>query len=418
LVLLRGQMKNSRYWLFPFISVLALALLLLIQVQWMKETRAVKEKMFEEKSAIVLARTIEAVSKDSLLSRQINIAAGPEQRAVIDSLFKVQTKYYNFPVNFTFDVVRPSSPKVLEAVGLPSSDTVACYDASMDEHDATHSWTLTFNVPDKESYLQDELRLPILFSVVLVLIVLLLFIRTVRILLLEKRIAAQTTALMNNMTHEFKTPITNISLAGKMLLRESSSATPEKVDQLTRVMLEENERLNKQVDQVLSMSALESKVLSPEMERIDIHALIVDTLRRFSLQIESKQGEVLTDLNAGESILDGDALMLSNAIGNLIDNAIKYAKENPQILIRTFNEGSTIIVEVSDKGIGIEKEFHDQVFVNYFRVPTGDVHNVKGFGLGLAYVRKVVELHRGHIAVESEPGQGTCFTIKLPTIEK
>jgi two-component system phosphate regulon sensor histidine kinase PhoR len=127
---------------------------------------------------------------------------------------------------------------------------------------------------------------------------------------------------------------------------------------------------------------------------------------------------VLTELNAGESIIDGDALMLSNAIGNLIDNAIKYAKGNPQILIRTFNEGSTIIVEVSDKGIGIDKEFHDQVFVNYFRVPTGDVHNVKGFGLGLAYVRKVVELHRGHIAVKSEPGKGTCFTIKLPTIEK
>lgn len=417
MVLLKGQMKNTRHWLFPFISALALALLLLIQVQWMKEARAVKEKMFDEKSAIVLARTIEAVSKDSLLSRQLDAGAGPGQRAVIDSLFRIQLKYYNFPVNYTFDIVRLSK-FVQEAVGLPSTDSMACYDASMEEHEATHSWTLTFGVPEKENYLQDELRLPILFSVVLVLIVLLLFVRTVRILLLEKRIAAQTTALMNNMTHEFKTPITNISLAGKMLLRESAAATPEKVDQLTRVMLEENERLNKQVDQVLSMSALESKVLSPEMERIDLHTLIADTLRRFTLQIESKDGKVLTELNANESMVDGDVLMLSNAVGNLIDNAIKYAKGQPQILVRTFNEGPAMIVEVSDKGIGIDKEYHHQVFVNYFRVPTGDVHNVKGFGLGLAYVKKVVELHRGNITVQSEPGQGTTFTIKLPIIEK
>lgn len=417
MVLLKGQMKNSRHWLFPFISALALALLLLIQVQWMKEARAVKEKMFDEKSAIVLARTIEIVSKDSLLSRQLDTGAGPGQRAVIDSLFKVQLKYYNFPVNFIFDIVRPSKV-VQDAVGLPSTDTIACYDASVEEHEATHSWTLTFGVPDKESYLRDELRLPILFSVVLVLIVLALFIRTVRILLLEKRIAAQTTALMNNMTHEFKTPITNISLAGKMLLRESSAASQEKVDQLTRVMLEENERLNKQVNQVLSMSALESKALLPEMERIDVHTLIVDTLRRFSLQIESQDGKVITELNALESIIDGDVLMLSNAFGNLIDNAIKYAKGQPQIIVRTFNEGSEVIAEVNDKGIGINKEFHGQVFVNYFRVPTGDVHNVKGFGLGLAYVKKVVELHHGHITLKSETGQGTCFTIKLPTIEK
>lgn len=414
---MKGQMKNTRHWLFPFISALALALLLLIQVLWMKEARAVKEKMFDEKSAIVLARTIEAVSKDSLLSRQLDAGAGPGQRAVIDSLFRIQLKYYNFPVNYTFDIVRPSKI-VQEAVGLPSTDTMACYDASMEEHEATHSWTLTFGVPEKENYLQDELRLPILLSVVLVLIVLLLFVRTVRILLLEKRIAAQTTALMNNMTHEFKTPITNISLAGKMLLRESAAATPEKVDQLTRVMLEENERLNKQVDQVLSMSALESKVLSPEMERIDLHTLIADTLRRFTLQIESKDGKVLTELNANESMVDGDALMLSNAVGNLIDNAIKYAKGQSQILVRTFNEGPEVIVEVSDKGIGIDKEYHHQVFVNFFRVPTGDVHNVKGFGLGLAYVKKVVELHRGNITVQSEPGQGTTFTIKLPIIEK
>ena len=384
----------------------------------MQDIRGMKEQLFAEKSAIVLARTTETIAADSLLSQQLDSGVGPEQRAKIDSVFRDYLKYYNFPVDFTFDVVQPPSTSVEQAVGIPSLDTVACYTESMEEHNASHSWTLTFSVPERERYLKDELRVPMILSVVLVMVVLILFISTVRSLLQEKKIADQTTSLMNNMTHEFKTPITNISLAGKMLLRESATASPEKVGQFTRVILEENERLNKQVDQVLSMSAIENTVLSPENEQVDLNLLVQDTLRRFLLQLESKGGKVVTELNAGTSVVSGDVLMLGNAIGNLIDNALKYANGQPEISISTLNEEAMVVLKISDNGIGIDKDFHDQVFENYFRVPTGDVHNVKGFGLGLAYVKKVVELHHGIIQLQSEPGKGTSFTIKLPTGEK
>lgn len=384
----------------------------------MQDIRGMKEQLFAEKSAIVLARTTETIAADSLLSQQLDSGVGPEQRAKIDSVFRDYLKYYNFPVDFTFDVVQPPSTSVEQAVGIPSLDTVACYTESMEEHNASHSWTLTFSVPEKERYLKDELRVPMILSVVLVMVVLILFISTVRSLLQEKKIADQTTSLMNNMTHEFKTPITNISLAGKMLLRESATASPEKVGQFTRVILEENERLNKQVDQVLSMSAIENTVLSPENEQVDLNLLVQDTLRRFLLQLESKGGKVVTELNAGTSVVSGDVLMLGNAIGNLIDNALKYANGQPEISISTLNEETMVVLKIRDNGIGIDKDFHDQVFENYFRVPTGDVHNVKGFGLGLAYVKKVVELHHGIIQLQSEPGKGTSFTIKLPTGEK
>ena len=384
----------------------------------MQDVRGMKEQLFAEKSAIVLARTTETIAADSLLSQQLDSGVGPEQRAKIDSVFRDYLKYYNFPVDFTFDVVQPPSTSVEQAVGIPSLDTVACYTESMEEHNASHSWTLTFSVPEKERYLKDELRVPMILSVVLVMVVLILFISTVRSLLQEKKIADQTTSLMNNMTHEFKTPITNISLAGKMLLRESATASPEKVGQFTRVILEENERLNKQVDQVLSMSAIENTVLSPENEQVDLNLLVQDTLRRFLLQLESKGGKVVTELNAGTSVVSGDVLMLGNAIGNLIDNALKYANGQPEISISTLNEETMVVLKIRDNGIGIDKDFHDQVFENYFRVPTGDVHNVKGFGLGLAYVKKVVELHHGIIQLQSEPGKGTSFTIKLPTGEK
>ncbi len=384
----------------------------------MQDIRGMKEQLFAEKSAIVLARTTETIAADSLLSQQLDSGVGPEQRAKIDSVFRDYLKYYNFPVDFTFDVVQPPSTSVEQAVGIPSLDTVACYTESMEEHNASHSWTLTFSVPEREGYLKDELRVPMILSVLLVMVVLILFISTVRSLLQEKKIADQTASLMNNMTHEFKTPITNISLAGKMLLRESATASPEKVGQFTRVILEENERLNKQVDQVLSMSAIENTVLSPENEQVDLNLLVQDTLRRFLLQLESKGGKVVTELNAGTSVVSGDVLMLGNAIGNLIDNALKYANGQPEISISTLNEEAMVVLKISDNGIGIDKDFHDQVFENYFRVPTGDVHNVKGFGLGLAYVKKVVELHHGIIQLQSEPGKGTSFTIKLPTGEK
>jgi two-component system phosphate regulon sensor histidine kinase PhoR len=411
-------MKKGRYWIFTLISALALVWVLLIQIQWMQDIRGMKEQLFAEKSAIVLARTTETIAADSLLSQQLDSGVGPEQRAKIDSVFRDYLKYYNFPVDFTFDVVQPPSTSVEQAVGIPSLDTVACYTESMEEHNASHSWTLTFSVPEKERYLKDELRVPMILSVLLVMVVLILFISTVRSLLQEKKIADQTTSLMNNMTHEFKTPITNISLAGKMLLRESATASPEKVGQFTRVILEENERLNKQVDQVLSMSAIENTVLSPENEQVDLNLLVQDTLRRFLLQLESKGGKVVTELNAGTSVVSGDVLMLGNAIGNLIDNALKYANGQPEISISTLNEETMVVLKIRDNGIGIDKDFHDQVFENYFRVPTGDVHNVKGFGLGLAYVKKVVELHHGIIQLQSEPGKGTSFTIKLPTGEK
>ena len=400
------------------ISALALVWVMLIQIQWMQDIRGMKEQLFAEKSAIVLARTTETIAADSLLSQQLDSGVGPEQRAKIDSVFRDYLKYYNFPVDFTFDVVQPPSTSIEQAVGIPSLDTVACYTESMEEHNASHSWTLTFSVPEKERYLKDELRVPMILSVLLVMVVLILFISTVRSLLQEKKIADQTTSLMNNMTHEFKTPITNISLAGKMLLRESATASPEKVGQFTRVILEENERLNKQVDQVLSMSAIENTVLSPENEQVDLNLLVQDTLRRFLLQLESKGGKVVTELNAGTSVVSGDVLMLGNAIGNLIDNALKYANGQPEISISTLNEETMVVLKIRDNGIGIDKDFHDQVFENYFRVPTGDVHNVKGFGLGLAYVKKVVELHHGIIQLQSEPGKGTSFTIKLPTGEK
>ena len=233
-------------------------------------------------------------------------------------------------------------------------------------------------------------------------------------LIREKRISEHTTDFLNNMTHEFKTPLTNIALAGKMVGKEALSGHDEKVKHYSEIILQENEKLRLQVEQVLSMTALERGEIPIRKTEIDLHELIDNTIKCISIQIENLKGELTLNLKAENVFIQGDITHLTNAISNLIDNSIKYSKGQPKIVIQTFNSGQNIIITISDNGIGIEKEFQKKVFEKFFRVPTGNVNDVKGFGLGLAYIKKIVELHNGTIVLQSEPGRGTTFAITLP----
>ena len=162
------------------------------------------------------------------------------------------------------------------------------------------------------------------------------------------------------------------------------------------------------------MTALERGEIPIRKTEIDLHELIDNTIKCISIQIENLKGELTLNLKAENVFIQGDITHLTNAISNLIDNSIKYSKGQPKIVIQTFNSGQNIIITISDNGIGIEKEFQKKVFEKFFRVPTGNVHDVKGFGLGLAYIKKIVELHNGTIVLQSEPGRGTTFAITLP----
>jgi two-component system phosphate regulon sensor histidine kinase PhoR len=253
-------------------------------------------------------------------------------------------------------------------------------------------------------------------SVILILVVLALFWRTILLLIKEKKISEHTTDFLNNMTHEFKTPLTSIALAGNMIRKESASSQDDKTKHYTDIILEENEKLRLQVEHVLSMTALERGEIPLQKTELDFHTLIKDLMRYINIQIENKQGTLILNLKAGSCVINGDKNHLTNALRDLIDNAIKYSKERPELLIDTCNMDRSLIIKISDKGIGIEKEYHKQVFDKYFRVPTGDIHDVKGFGLGLAYIKKIVKLHGGTIGLTSEKGKGTTFTITLPNV--
>ena len=415
-------MKQSRTKIFIIISSISLIILLVIQVNWILHTAKIKEDLFNEKANMVLSKTTEAIRSDEQACKEIGACAVENDEGVaaklgkneihkIDSLFKYYMKFYNFYIDYTFEVVKP---KVKSNNETGFSNHI--FNKPLQNLAGNNGVELKLIFPEKKQFIMAEMGTLFITSVILILVVFVLFWRTILSLLKEKKIWEHTTDFLNNMTHEFKTPLTNIALASKMLIKDSTNKQPDKIKHYSEIILEENEKLNLQIEQVLSMTALERGEIPLQKMELDFHQLINDTLKCIGIQIENQQGNIKLNLLAEIFVILGDKTHLTNALCNLIDNAIKYAKEKPDITIHTYNRGKFLVMEVSDNGIGIEKKYQKKVFDKFFRIPTGDVHNVKGFGLGLAYVKKIVEIHQGIIDIKSEPNKGTIFTISLPNV--
>ncbi|MBK7312120.1 MAG: HAMP domain-containing histidine kinase [Sphingobacteriaceae bacterium] len=421
-------MKLNRTYLFIAVSSLALVIVLVIQVNWIFETAAIKEELFNEKANMVLAKTAEALSSDKETCKSIadtNQASGNivinacnsteicitnTEIRKIDSIFKRFMNFYNFYIDYSFVVVKPTPFKVKNGGGFKNN----IYNKRLEEVVSQNGSELVLILPDKNQFIMDEMGTPFISSVVLILVVLIMFWRTVLSLMKEKRISEHTTDFLNNMTHEFKTPLTNIALASKMILKDPVIKQQEKLKHYSEIVLEENEKLRLKVEQMLSMTALERGEVPLQKTEIDLHQLIRDSIKSIHIQIENKQGVLELKLQAEKFVIMGDETHLTNALCNLIDNAVKYSTGKPELLIETYNVDEHIIILISDKGVGIPKAYHEKVFEKFFRVPSGNVHNIKGFGLGLAYVKKIIELHEGTIELESEKGEGTTFTLTLP----
>lgn len=403
------------------ISSLALFLVLIIQVNWIFQTAKIKEELFNEKANMVLSRTAEALSSDKETCRKIesyvdkNIPSvltanlGTNEAQKLDSLFKHFMRFYKFPIEYSFEVIKPGSVAAKNESPPPNY----VYIKPLEEAASASGLELKLIFPEKSQFIIAEMGIPFITSVILILVVLVLFWRTILSLTKEKIISEHTSDFLNNMTHEFKTPLTNIALAGKMIMKDPIIKPGDKTEYYAGIIRDENEKLRLQVEQVLSMTALERGEIPLQKTELDFHALVHDSLKCMSLQIENKRGNLKLSLDAEYFVVMGDKTHLTNSLCNLVDNALKYAREKPELLIKTSNIGKHLLIVVCDEGIGIKKEYQKKVFEKFFRVPTGDVHDVKGFGLGLAYIKKIVDLHGGSIELQSEPGKGTTFTLSL-----
>jgi two-component system phosphate regulon sensor histidine kinase PhoR len=273
---------------------------------------------------------------------------------------------------------------------------------------------LTIQFPDEQNYLLRTMWVTLSISAVIILSLVLAFFYTINTIRKQKKYTEIKNDFISNMTHEFKTPISTIALAGEMLSDSSITKTPEKLERFTKMIREENKRLGVLVESILQTAVLDKGDFKLQRTDFDLNELIQSAVEKIYLQVEQKNGKLNTHLSAKKSVIWADKVHITNIVLNLLDNALKYSKEIPDISISTENISNGILLSVKDNGIGISKDDSKKIFDQFYRVSTGNVHNIKGFGLGLSYVRAIVIKHGGQISVESELNKGSTFKIYIP----
>lgn len=272
--------------------------------------------------------------------------------------------------------------------------------------------------PKRAGYLLKSTGIMVIPTIILTGMLVAIFIYTLLIIFKQKKLSQIKNDFINNMTHELKTPISTISLASQMLQDNTISNTPKTIAHISSVINQESKRLGYQVEKVLQMAVFNEGRLKLRLKEFDLNDLVRNVIMSFELRIKNKNGILVTSLEETTEKITGDEVHLTNVVFNLLDNAVKYSHDIPEISVSTSCKKDAIVLSVADKGIGIPREHQDQIFERFFRVPTGNVHNVKGFGLGLSYVKKIVDAHNGRITVESSVNKGTKFSIYFPLNNK
>jgi two-component system, OmpR family, phosphate regulon sensor histidine kinase PhoR len=275
---------------------------------------------------------------------------------------------------------------------------------------------LSVIVPNQKRIIWKEMFWFVMGAIIFTLIITTAFFITIRTLLKQKKLSEIKSDFINNMTHEFKTPLATISLAVDALKNEKVKASEEKTSYFTNIIKEENKRMNKQVETILQAALLDKQEVQLNLKKLPAHDLITGALNNITLQVEEKQGKLEVNFNAEKDMILADDVHFTNLINNLLDNAVKYSKENLAIKLTTENSGNQLKIKIEDNGIGMNKETVNRIFEKFYRAHTGNVHNVKGFGLGLSYVKTMVQAHHGTIKADSILGKGSTFVIMVPLV--
>lgn len=270
---------------------------------------------------------------------------------------------------------------------------------------------LVLHFPGKVGYMWRSVLPTLLGSILFSGVILFCFAYTIQVIFEQKKLSEIKNDFINNMTHEFKTPIATISLAADSIGNPMILHKPDKVQRFANIIKAENRRMNKQVEKVLSMALLDRQEVNLNVRSINVHEIISRAVDNISLQVEKKEGRILQDLKADNPIIEADETHISNVIHNLLDNANKYTPETPEISVHTRNVDGGVQIMVKDNGLGMSKEQRRKIFDKFYRVPTGNRHDIKGFGLGLSYVKAIVTEHKGDINVQSELGKGSRFIL-------
>ena len=339
------------------------------------------------------------------------------QPGYLDSLIRKELTDKGVNLDYTFGI--QSSPKTWSYTSSPDiKQQKSVFEASLFPNDIHPSKNvLKIYFPDSGTFIWQTMGLSLAGSGLLLLVMVGCFYFAVLTILRQKKLALVKNDFINNMTHEFKTPITSISLATQLLQEELKPGKNESILRYLGIIKDENTRLGQQVERVLQTAQMEREEITLKRKSIDVSALIQQVVDINGPLFDSVNGTLTVNLEDLPATISLDEVHISNVLNNLIDNAVKYSPANPQVLISATSQDAGILISVRDQGMGMPKEALSNIFDPFYRVPTGNVHNVKGFGLGLSYVKKIVEAHGGKVHVKSKLEEGSTFEIYLPYVK-
>jgi len=420
-------MKNSTVVRVIVLGAIAIVGIIGMQAYWVVSTWNINEEEFNNKVSLALynvARSLADVNQSKLPPRNI-----VHQRT---------SNYYivNIEDEIDANLLEYFLQKELESLALNVDFEYAVFDCTTDAmvygnyisyssnqkeqvelgnlpkyEDLTYYFGVKF--PARSGYLLGKMQLSLFFSFIL-LLTLAFFAYSMYVILRQKRLSEMQKDFINNMTHEFKTPLSTIKISADVFLNSPIVRADNRLSQYATIIREQNERLDRQVEKVLQLAKVERGNFEIHPERVRFSSLLGKVLEGTRPQMDKRGGALDVDLaGAGVTVL-ADPLHLNNILYNLLDNAVKYCRQSPQVSVRTRRTGEWLHVAIQDNGIGIAKEHQSRVFDKFYRIPTGNVHDVKGFGLGLYYVKKICDAHGWKIQVESELGRGTRVTITMP----
>jgi len=409
---------------------IALIGLMGIQIYWIQNASAVKEAIFrrsvnEAKESIVKKlermekkKAMETSQDEGMLNFNRHL---PYEsfitKAELDSLISQELNIRGIDTRFEFGIYQQDSSvfKMEKSINFRKELIEKSYASPLFQNDFFSSpQYLLIYFPHEKQFLLTELWGMLLISIILIIAIVYSFTYTITTIFRQKKLSEVKNDFINNMTHEFKTPISTISLACEALGDQDIRQSVEFTENYVRMISEENKRLAVMAEKILQTAVIDKGQMKMNKEKIDLHEVISEVIKNINIQVEIKDGVILKNFMAVNSILEGDKVHLTNLVYNLLDNANKYSPKKPVIRISTENTSSGILLTIEDKGIGISKAEQKKVFEKLYRVPTGNIHEVRGFGLGLSYVKAIVAEHNGKISLESEVNKGSTFKVFLP----
>jgi two-component system phosphate regulon sensor histidine kinase PhoR len=418
--------KNSTIRFVVILAALSIVGITITQIYWVKRAFDLKEAEFERTVNTALynvANQIFDINKTpspannpvkQLSTNYFVVMVNSEiDASLLEYLLRNEFEKRGIIADFEYGVYDCSSERMVYGNYVPLKTSKEKITAKILPKWGNQGYYFGVQFPNRAAHIINQMGIWSFSSIVL-LTVITFFAYTLFVILKQKRLSEVQKDFINNMTHEFKTPIATIAVSAEVLKDASIVHQPERLKNYAEIIEKENIRLKQQVERVLQMARLDKEDIGLKKERLDIHQLIQDSIRHNAMALKERKGIVASELNARRFMLDVDRFHFTSVFNNMIDNAIKYCKEIPFVTIKTFDRPGGCIIEVTDNGIGISQEHQRRVFQKFYRVPTGNVHDVKGFGLGLSYSKTVVEAHGGQISLESELGRGCTFQIYIP----